>query len=397
MIAAAVDATDLANVRLASKQLCDASTRLFGLARLRHRRFVVSQHSLQGLVDLTAHPILGCCVESLSIGTYRMKKHHINTEPCSNGSHANAAALKQFPFEQTGQHCVLLSKALMNLKQHGVVPFVGVFEDVICMGLGNDFYRQGYGYDELYGPISLQATASSRTTQTITALIEASNAVNCPVNRLAIDLQWTTFEPQAVSRHPGLDTQLRSLLINDSGAIKPGVDLVFKLTSGQTDYDIHTLELREADQSLSLFGISVEEFDGADAPQLDEQTYGSLARALYIERFEKLSLKSCEVDKTFIKLLRAHSNTLRHLDISCTTFFDYEEEEGIRFLTAIKDLPTLKLLRLHNLYFESVSGAVAMVNGPETWSGSNNVVAALDELISNVRATNLKMRRFGQG
>ncbi|KAI5202919.1 hypothetical protein E4T39_04577 [Aureobasidium subglaciale] len=129
MIVAAAEPADLANLRLVSKQWYDVSTKLFGLAKLRHPRFIISPYSLQGLIDLTAHSILGPCVQSFEIGLYRMKKHLVNARPDHDATHANVAALKQFPFEQTGMHIVLLTEAFTNLSRYGIAPTIGLFDD----------------------------------------------------------------------------------------------------------------------------------------------------------------------------------------------------------------------------------------------------------------------------
>ncbi|KEQ70503.1 hypothetical protein M436DRAFT_53400, partial [Aureobasidium namibiae CBS 147.97] len=81
MIVAAADPKDLASLRLASKLWCDLSSKRFGSTRLRHLRCVYSPYSLQSLVDLTAHPLFGPCIQSIVIGTYRMRKHLVNTQP----------------------------------------------------------------------------------------------------------------------------------------------------------------------------------------------------------------------------------------------------------------------------------------------------------------------------
>lgn len=63
----------LANLRLANKELNALATKPFGERMLAERRFMLSEYSLQGLVDLTAHPVFGkrsettCCM--LGAGT----------------------------------------------------------------------------------------------------------------------------------------------------------------------------------------------------------------------------------------------------------------------------------------------------------------------------------------
>lgn len=49
----------LANLRLTNKELNAITTKPFGERLLVERRFMLSEYSLQGLVDLTAHPVFG--------------------------------------------------------------------------------------------------------------------------------------------------------------------------------------------------------------------------------------------------------------------------------------------------------------------------------------------------
>lgn len=49
----------LPNLRLINKELNAIATKPFGERLLAERRFMLSKYSLQGLVDLTAHPDLG--------------------------------------------------------------------------------------------------------------------------------------------------------------------------------------------------------------------------------------------------------------------------------------------------------------------------------------------------
>lgn len=53
------DDSCLANIRLTNKELNAITTKPFGERLLSERRFLLSEHSLQGLVDLTVHPDFG--------------------------------------------------------------------------------------------------------------------------------------------------------------------------------------------------------------------------------------------------------------------------------------------------------------------------------------------------
>ncbi|KAH0150151.1 hypothetical protein KCU67_g10781, partial [Aureobasidium melanogenum] len=394
-IAAAVDSGDLASLRLVSKQWCDISTKPFGIAKLRHPRFIVSPYSLQGLVDLTAHPILGPCVQSIEIGTYRMKKYFVNTQPRREASQANIAALTQFPFEVTGLHTILLAKALANLKRHGVVPTIGLFEDVVCAGPGDKSLRRGYGYDELYGSVNIHEYGDSRAAQTLIALVTARSSSGCPISGISVDIQWNSLARQAIGRHPGLQQLLRNLLVSSSGELQSGWDLTLTFTERNVTAGSHTLKVRDQDKSLSLDFISIEEYEGTEIPQLDQGTYGSLVNAIYHQHFQKISFKHCSIDTSVFSLLRAHSKSLRHLSISSSIFYDDEIQDGINLLTTIGHDLALESLVLVDLSYENKHSLVSIVGEEIRGESSAQVAAIVDDLIKSVRTMNTKMERTG--
>ncbi|KAH0362447.1 hypothetical protein KCU65_g8036, partial [Aureobasidium melanogenum] len=395
LIAAAVDPDDLASLRLVSKQWHDISTKLFGLAELRHPRFIISPYSLQGLVDLTAHPVLGPCVQSIEIGTYRMKKYFVNTQPRLEASQANTAALTQFPFEVTGLHVVLLTKALANLHRHGIVPTIGLFEDVVAAGPGEKCLRRGYGYDELYGSVNLLEYGDSRAAQTLIALIKAHNGSGCPISGISVDLQWNSLARQAINRHPGLQQLLKNLLVSSSGELQPGWNLTVTLTERNTPTGSHTLKIHDQDKSLSLNFISIEEYECTEIPQLDQGTYGSLINTIYHQHFEQISLEHCSIDTSVFGLLKAHAKTLRHLSISSCIFYDDEIQDGINLLTTIGHDLALESLVLVDLSYENKHSLISVVGEEVKGESSAGVTTIIEDLVKSVRATNAKMGRTG--
>ncbi|CAD0109127.1 unnamed protein product [Aureobasidium uvarum] len=60
---------DLPNFRLSCKTLANIAAKHFGEKRLAHRRFMFTEYSLKGLIDMTAHPIIGPCIRSILLGT----------------------------------------------------------------------------------------------------------------------------------------------------------------------------------------------------------------------------------------------------------------------------------------------------------------------------------------
>ncbi|CAD0082899.1 unnamed protein product [Aureobasidium vineae] len=125
MIVANCQDGDLSNLRLSCRILGSSSTRPFGRRCLAHLRLIFTELSLQGLVGITAHPVFGSSVRSISSGTYRLTGlKHFKLSSVS-GDHASdlivkkRLAKKQQTFNRSGDQLVMLTTALQNLKLHG--------------------------------------------------------------------------------------------------------------------------------------------------------------------------------------------------------------------------------------------------------------------------------------
>ncbi|THW40080.1 hypothetical protein D6D21_07009 [Aureobasidium pullulans] len=199
LVAATTNSNDLANSRLTNKTIYNAATRPFGLARLTNRRFIISPFSLKGLVELTAHPVLGRCLKSVSVSTYRISMKY---RGCPEGSDdkqydaAHHASATQSRFEKADLHIQLLIEALTNLKAHGVRVVLGLFDDVVedrFPRSGDPPRRDGrldgrlvrhvhcraYGFGELYVDLDLSMVGSRQPNLTLEAIGIAMHSSGC--------------------------------------------------------------------------------------------------------------------------------------------------------------------------------------------------------------------------
>ncbi|KAI4833982.1 hypothetical protein E4T44_09117 [Aureobasidium sp. EXF-8845] len=82
---------DLPNFRLTCKTLANIAAKQFGEKRLAYNRFIFTEYSLKGLVDMTAHLVFGPCIKSILFSTGHVtqdlmvvmnvfKKHNINDD-----------------------------------------------------------------------------------------------------------------------------------------------------------------------------------------------------------------------------------------------------------------------------------------------------------------------------
>jgi hypothetical protein len=71
-IANNVTPEDLPNFRLTCKTLANIAAKQIGQKRLAHSRFIFTKYSLQGLIDMTGHPVFGQCIKSIMFSTDRL-------------------------------------------------------------------------------------------------------------------------------------------------------------------------------------------------------------------------------------------------------------------------------------------------------------------------------------
>lgn len=399
MIVAAAHPRDLASLRFASKLWCDLSSKRFGSARLRHLRCVYSPYSLQSLVDLTAHPVFGPCIQSFVIGTYRMKKHFVNTQPHIEANPANVAALIQFRFQQSELPMALLTQALENLNRHGVVPRIGLYEDVICDASGKGYYRRGFGYDRLYGSVNLVRCGRSLVTQTLQDLITVGQGSGCFISGISIDLQWNSSESHVIDRHMGLNRLIQelvqnpdeSLALDDMNRYVPRWDMTVKLTDPCDKTGPHVVQVCNQGRCLRLRSISMESLEVTDLPQLDFASFGLLGYAVKHEfRLQRISLEHCFVDSSILEMLWQNSRTLRHMSVSNTTLYVDSIEDGTELLDIFKNGLALETLSLCMLSYERKSRILVVDEKVES-RGSGRIADMIDELVKTVAQLNTAM------
>jgi hypothetical protein len=306
------------------------------------------------------------------------------------------AALKQFPFQQSGQPLVLLAKAVENLSRNGVVPRIGLFEDVICDESGKEYFRRGYGYDELYGSVDIIRHGRSLVTQTLLDLITVGQRSECPISGISIDLQWNPLNQQVIDRHMGLHRIIKNLVISITDRSTPRWDMTVKLTDPSDEVGSHVVEVYNQGRCLRLEYISIEVYEITDLPQLDRESYGELAFALNHEyRLQQMTLENCFIDTSVFEMLSQSSQSLRHLSVSNTTFYDGNIEDGIELLATFKTGLALETLSLCMLYYENKHSRILVVNENKGSRGSEQIASMLDDLIKTVQELNTTMGRDG--
>jgi hypothetical protein len=110
MIVSYSEPTDLANMRLACKALCNSSTPTFGKLYFANLFFVVTEISLQRLINVTANPFFGRCVKFVRFGVYMQSTREVVVL---------ATATEHDEFLQADRYIEMMVAAMENLKNYG--------------------------------------------------------------------------------------------------------------------------------------------------------------------------------------------------------------------------------------------------------------------------------------
>jgi hypothetical protein len=385
MIATEADPNDQANLRLTSRSMCAAATRPFGLSRLAHRRFIVSPHSLQALIELTSHPVLGPCMASISLGTYRMDERHelrpaelddtntndntnINDDTNTNEA-AHLAAVTQRSIERHGHFLDALKQALTNLKCRKIRIGLGIHDDLV-----DDLYyhydetqdpdwrlsvtrvtsvRRAYGFDELYGRLNLRRVGRREADGTLLALHHATQQSTYDFSALSLDLEKQFYESEGGWGTVLLPTVKAMVISKESST--PVRDLTMKFCEDLARPSRGLCELAfrtRGDRSMEIEGYAL-----LNDPDWNEYVcpipYGLYTVVLCQDYFEKIVLKKLTIDATFSDpFFRSHLNTLRHLELRGVSLYGLEDSLELGLLNLWRAL--MKLRRLEVLVLDGL-------------------------------------------
>jgi hypothetical protein len=383
IIATVADPNDLANLRLASKGLCTAATRPFGLSRLAHRRFIVSPYSLQGLVQLTAHPVLAPCMKSISLGTYRLNDEHerrpVESHDTDTNDAAHLAAVTQCSFEGHG-HCLgVLKRALTNLKHRQIRIGLGIHDDLVHDHCFRDddaqlqdpewtptvtcVMRRAYGFGELYGRLDLTRVGRREVDRTLMTLYHATKQSTYDLNALSLDLGNSFYRFREGTWGTVLHSVVKALVV-PKGSLMPVIDLTIMLCAdptGHNKWESDSVSKIRGDRSMEIVGRAL--LDNPNiAPDYSPIPYALYTIALRQNYFEKIVLKDCTMDPDISSIfIRRHSNTLRHLEVRGLYLRGHDHNQECGLLDLWRDLlkiHSLEVLVLENLGLDNMTRSI---------------------------------------
>ncbi|THZ18153.1 hypothetical protein D6C91_05635 [Aureobasidium pullulans] len=378
------DDEDLSNLRLSCKTLGTAATQPFGRRCLAERRFVFAEYSMQGLVDLTVHPVFSPCVRSLSFGICRLEMPKYESAS-TDASRQKLSELvdKNNDFVHSGTHMLMLVQALQNLKAHGNLQVsLGIFDDTNKHHYGEPLYK-GYGHDAAYTTFS---PTSCEGRNTLVAVINATIMSNYrPVGlqiKLTIDAD---ILPELME-----DPVVYEYLTTSSGSLNPRMDICIDTRGSGDDPDEYHFYVATKASRLEVVNHSLEEWGDMWNSMLGEYTYGRFYHALKQTAIISVIVKDSAISMPgFSDFLRGWESSLRHLVLSNLQVYEnfdgnHELASALALFRYIRDNLRLNILEMEQVSIETETRTTEIPILQETisWSGRDEIREGLDSIIA---------------
>ncbi|THY67147.1 hypothetical protein D6C97_01024 [Aureobasidium pullulans] len=374
------DDGDLGNLRLSCKTLGTAATQPFGRRCLAERRFVFAKYSMQGLVDLTVHPVFSPCVRSLSFGVCRLEMPKYGSAS-TDASRQKLSELvdKNNDFVHSGTHMLMLVQALQNLKAHGNLQVsLGIFDDTNKDYYGEPFYK-GYGYDAAYATFS---PWSCEGRNTLVAVINAT----IMSNYLPVGLQIKTTADADMLPELLEDPVVYEYLTTSSGSLNPKMDICIDARKGRDECYLYV-----ATKASRLEVVNHSLGDWGDKWTLSEESaYGRFYHALKQTAMISVIIKDSYTSMSgFSDSLRGWESSLRHLTLSNLQVHDrldgnHELASALAFFRYIRDNLSLNILEMEQVSIETETRTreIPILQETISWSGRDEIREGLDSIIA---------------
>lgn len=376
----ACDRPDLVNLRLVSKYLCALSTHRFGTECLSDLSFILSAHSLQGLVQLTAHP-LSRYVQRIFFGTHLLvEQNHLGQDSISVPEEYKSIAKTTTAFLESGSHVKLLTQAFGNLKARGQAVTLGLCDDLVQQDEATwSLSRKMYGFDQLYGAaVPSTDVWTADPGEVLNGILAAADAAARPVKKLHLHLSHNRSFP--IHWEGAI---FGDFLLGSPGGFEAGVELlvqashpVFVTSQLRVETDARRLEFR-------ALVPACEPVDWLRHPRalfVGLERYGIVEFDQPAPAFREINLVLCAMScDSLMDFLRERADSLRvlHLDAVDLDFYDDDDEANpLTLLTLLKDELRLEFLSIHRV--RNIGDESRLVGGLDnTWDGREAVQAGL--------------------
>lgn len=349
---------DQNSFRLLDKQLSNSVKHLFAKTLPSTWRFVFTQDSLKGLVNLTADSDFLPMCESISFGTSRLESveepglDHNDPEYSSKTrtrqelstiAHKKRA---QISFLLGGRHVEALLKALDNLQNNGRTD--------ITLGVHDDTWHQVHAFalDVFIGRAYGNSNLVTRDiANTLTALGIAIKHTKFPVKQIRLDVR---FDPLGVkSEHMFWET------------LDPIPDVIIEMSDESVvDISVSRSELRLSHHSLA---------SGRYWCGFTERSHEAIYNTATNGQYRKLSMDNIEAHHGFLSSFLGDDVT--EIEMS-EIYFESREDPPVEFFESLKEMPKLESLKLDGICNWNMNFA---------WKGQEEIQAGLDEVIEEIK------------
>jgi hypothetical protein len=340
---------DLPNFCLTSKILANIAAKRFGENGLAHRRFICTEHSLNSLVDMTAHSVFGPCIKSIMFGTDHLTN---DLDVLMNALESNkitdpAKAMgilqtyrerynRRSGFLGSQEMSSLLVEAFGNLSSHGTTVSLGIFNDVRTEYRKEDC-MPGYASLREFGGLPFQRFITSNE-RTFGPLRSACRMTN-------FRPRFFEFDLRGQEDGNGMRTALNNLLLTKSWLISR---TEICIREGEVDIlilpSLNRLEFKQRPELNHLY-----------IPENLRFSLTSLGRpmrnAICAMHFTHLRMESCSVwFSDFMDTLEPLANTLRVVELVDVAFWgDVDPDTNVGpILHCLKNDCRLRTLVLDN-------------------------------------------------
>lgn len=391
-IVADVSGQDVMSVRRVCRRTNALSSHQFGLKCLADLSFIWSSYSLQGLLDLSRHP-LGRYVKRLTFATHFIYAERLTEDPVEQ----RTARLKSI-FEQWEERNQLLVQALRNLQNLNVQPILGVYDILVpwipldgSHSNDNDEQpRKGYGFEKNYGCVESEASYPSFV-HTIEYVLKAAQEASNPLRAFCVHWAGRT-------RHQ--DDELRILrdqyLFPQTDKSNSGLEFMASITPHTTlseENETRTMTIDTKHRKLEVCTLPVA---GISYPLSYNNTAVDYPLASAIlplndldHYFHEIRLSTTYTTvKMLSKFLKSQARSLRvlHLEKVSITLYDEfgdpetADETALNFLSMLKNNLSLEYLRMTRLYNE-LDRARLIGGHDDTWVGRQEIQDGLQMYI----------------
>ncbi|KAG9701277.1 hypothetical protein KCV03_g8464, partial [Aureobasidium melanogenum] len=376
---------DLPNFRLACKTLANIATKHFGAKRLAHRRFILTEYSLKGLVDMTAHPVFGPCVKSIMFGTDRTTNQlevlMDALESRKVTDHTEKVRVLQLYRERWDQRSAFLRSsafgmlvdAIRNISSYGTSVSLGIFNDV-RNEYRNERFMPGYGSFREYEGLPFLKVLSLHASM-FRAIRMACRIANFRPQLLELDLNGQEVDS-------GMEPTLSRLLLNE-GRLQSNLDACIR--QGSVDIRVLTsLNLVEFKQRSMID----ERLSAAEDCYLDLRWLGQpMVNALFALPLTHFRMESCSMRPSgIVKVLKAFAETLQVVEIIDVAIFGLTGFEPTidLVLRCLKDDLHIRTLVLDGIRLweddHTERPGMTVAKG-RFWNGQQQIGAGLDVLL----------------